>query len=836
MQAERWAEVRRLFDEALDLMPEDRDAFLARTCAEDPALLAEVRQLLRADVREGSSAIDGAPGELLAGHDLVETTIGGFRILRAIGSGGMGTVYEAEQRRPQRRVALKTLSVRFPSDRARQRFEDEAEILARLHHPAIAQVLEAGTARIGGSEVPWFALELVEGPRTIDRFAREQAMDARSIVDLFAIVCDAVHYAHERGVIHRDLKPGNVLVDEHGKPKVIDFGIARLTDRDVASRRTFTGEILGTLAYMSPERLEDAPGAAGTACDVYALGVILYELLAGRLPFRIDELPPARAVDLLRAGEAPPPSRVRAGVPQELDWIVTKAMARETSRRYSSAGELSGDLRRFLDGEPIAAGPLSATYRLRKLAWRHRVLLGVMVVTFLAVTVGLVIALVGWRRVAEAERLANKRAEVVTAINRFQGRILRGAPGSEKGKDVLLADVVDSAARELEREPIPDPIVEIGTRNSLAVAYVGLGRLNDALRHLEAARALHLAHDLDPGEGWGIPVLTNLAVCYDGLGRMEQAEAMAREALAHRLAYHGPDHEEFPINEADLAGILVKRGAFAEALQLATSAWNAFKTRYGEDDERTINGRAMVAQVLAHLGRYDEAEREYAAAHAAAEEHLHPDRPARLAVANARAAFLQGRGRLDLSVPAFAAIAEAIERVRGPTHPLTLTAYNNLAVGNALKGDHAAAEATLRKLVAARQALGIRGGFEVVVTGQNLARSIRLQGRPGEAEALARATQATAAETLPADHWLLGLVTKELGGCLCDLGRYEEAEAELLRGYAVLERARGAHDAHCQKAVGELVALYEAWRKPDAARSWRARQDPQPPAASGNHR
>ncbi len=205
--AERWAEIRRVFDAALDLAPDEREAFLERMCAGDAALRSEVEALLHADQEEGPAALDGEPGVLLAEHDLVGRDIGAFRIVRAIGAGGMGTVYEAEQQRPQRRVALKTLAVGLPSDRARQRFEDEADILARLRHPGIAQVLAAGTATIGGRDVPWFALELVEDPRPIDRFARERGLDTSVVVGLLATVCDAVHFAHQRGVIHRDLKP-----------------------------------------------------------------------------------------------------------------------------------------------------------------------------------------------------------------------------------------------------------------------------------------------------------------------------------------------------------------------------------------------------------------------------------------------------------------------------------------------------------------------------------------------------------------------------------------------------------------------------------------------------
>ena len=828
MNPETWPRIRSLFGAALELAPAEREAFLAANCGGDAALLAEVRALLHADAEDGlATPLDGEPGTLLAAPDLAGSTIAGFTIVRQIGAGGMGSVYEARQSRPARTVALKTLTLRFPSERARRRFEDEADTLARLRHPAIAQVLAAGTAQVGGADVPWFAMELVEEPRPIDRFVRERALDPRAIVTLFLRLAEAVQYAHQHGVIHRDLKPANVLVDRHGQPKVIDFGIARIADRDAMSRCTRTGEILGTLAYMSPERLERADEGDDTAADVYALGVILYELLAGRRPFLIENLPPARVVDVLRHEDPPRPSQARADVPLELDWITMKAIARERDRRYASVGDLARDLERHLRDEPVGASPPSASYRLRKLAWRHRLLLGVAVVTFLAVSIGFVVAALGWQRVATAEQLARRRATMLAEVNRFQERILKGAYGTEKGKDIRLADVVDAAARDLDRAPLADPIVEIGARTSIGASYLGLGRPDEAERHLLRARALLAQHGLDPHEGWGIPVRNNLALCYDDLGKHDLAEREARAALADRIAADGPGHPEVATSESNLASILVKRGAFAEALGLATRAHAAFLQRLGAGSEQAINAQAIVAQALAGSGRDAEAERAFTQARALAMQELHADHPARLGVATVWAGFLHKRRRFDEHVQVCEEIAAARERLSGPTHPLTLSAWNNLAAGQLERGQHAAAEATFRKVAAAWAALGVREGFEVVVTGQNLTVAVRRQGRAAEAEAMARALRETAVRSLPQEHWLIGVVTKEHGGCLRDLGRFGEAEPVLRDAHAWLAQALGANDYRTQKVVIELVALYEAWQRPDELALWRTRLAPQ---------
>jgi tetratricopeptide (TPR) repeat protein len=827
MEPDTWARVRALFETALDLGSERREEFLARECGAEPEILREVRAMLQADAddRTATPLIDGQPGEP-AGGDLTGAVIGGFEVVRQIGAGGMGVVYEARQLRPQRKVALKALAVDFPSERARRRFEDEADILARLRHAAIAQVLEAGCARVDGREVPWFAMELVEEPRTIDRWVREQGLDPREVATLFMTVCDAVHYAHQRGVIHRDLKPANVLVDRHGQPKVIDFGIARLTDRDALARYTRTGEILGTLAYMSPERLERGEGGGEVAADVYALGVILYELLAGRSPFALGEVPPARAMEMLRAADPPPPSRANAAVPLELDWITTKATAREPGRRYASAAELAGDLVRYARHEALIAGPPSTAYRLRKLAWRHRVLLGVAGAGVLAVSIGFVIALAGWGRVAAAERLLSRKAAVLTEVNRFQQDILKGAYGSEKGRELKLADVVDKAAAAVDRRRFSDPIVEVNVRNSVGVSFLGLGRLQEAEQQFQKARALLDEHDYDPHEDWSITLRVNLAQAYQGLGKLDAAERELRTALADNLAVYGAGHNEVAISRSNLAGVLVKRAAFAEALDLATLAQASFERIHGEHSEQSINACAMIAQVLSGMGREQEAEQGFARARALAERHLPSDHPARLGVLDGYLGTLFRRQRYAEHVPLALELAETRERLHGPTHPSTLNAWRNLASGQVGLGQHADAEATLRRVAAAWEEQGVRDGFEYIANQQNLTVAIRRQGRAAEAEALARAQRELAARSLPKDHWLLGVVTKEQGACLRELGRFAEAEPLLLAAHELLERVVSAKDARTQKVVTELVALYEAWQRPKEAERWQARLAP----------
>jgi non-specific serine/threonine protein kinase/serine/threonine-protein kinase len=438
--------------------------------------------------------------------------------------------------------------------------------------------------------------------------------------------------------------------------------------------------------------------------------------------------------------------------------------------------------------------------------------------------VGFVIAALGWRRVAAAERLANRRADTLTEVNRFQERILRGAYGTEKGSDVRLADVVDAAARDLDSASFDDPVVEAGARNAIGASYIGVGRLDDAERELLRGRALLEQHGLDPHAGLAISISGNLGVCYEAMGRTELAEREARRSLDDRVAAYPADSGEVAIGQINLAMQLLQRAAWDEGLDLATRAHRIFVQRYGTASLHAINARAAMAKALRGLGRTEEAWQALDEARVLADRHLHADHPTRLGVLSSVAAFQLENGQLEASLRTNEEVVAIHERVSGPQHPKTLNALRNLAAGQGRSGHHAAAEATLRRVVAAYEASGVRDGFNWVATGQSLNAVVRWQGRAAEAERMARALLETARHSLPAGHWLIGLVTKELGGCLCDLRRFDEAEPLLLEAYDLLEATLKPDDHHVQRTVQELVALYEAWQRPEDAARWNERR------------
>jgi len=300
-------------------------------------------------------------------------TIGRYRIKGLIGGGGMGNVYAAVQEEPRRTVALKVMKPGIAAPRAMRRFELEAQTLARLRHPGIAQIYEAGTHDEGSGPVPYFAMEYVAGAKSITEYADGRSLGIRERLELFAKVCDAVHHGHQKGIIHRDLKPSNILVDSSGNPKIIDFGVARATDSDMAvtTLQTDVGQLIGTLQYMSPEQCDADPDGLDTRSDVYALGVVLYELLCARPPYDLAQVALHEAARVIREEAPEKPSTIDRTLRGDVETITLKALEKEPERRYQSAADLGRDIERYLTSEPIEARPASALYQLRLMATRH---------------------------------------------------------------------------------------------------------------------------------------------------------------------------------------------------------------------------------------------------------------------------------------------------------------------------------------------------------------------------------------------------------------------------------------------------------------------------------
>ncbi len=437
MSRDRHERITELFEELLALPPDARQARLARNDV-DADMRTELEELLEyadrddafADEKIGNIAQEFASGDTASDPSRTERpeTLGRYRILGEIGRGGMGVVYEAEQSAPQRRVALKVLRAGLATSEAVRRFERETEILGRLRHPGIAHIYEAVLDAEGDDDRPFFAMELVDG-LPLDRHAHEHDLDLEARVLLVADACDAIHYAHANGVLHRDLKPSNILVDATDNAvKILDFGIARAIDAQEqgATLETRTGHIIGTIAYMSPEQIEPTT-LVDTRCDVYALGVILYELLTGELPFNITGQGIVSAARLICERDPRSPDSLDPKLRGDLTTIIRKAMSRDREDRYASAAALGEDLRRYLRDEPITARPASGLYQIRMLVRRHRAVASVTLVALLLIVASSIWALVERAAAIENREVAVERADAVTRLSDLRRlRKLRG--------------------------------------------------------------------------------------------------------------------------------------------------------------------------------------------------------------------------------------------------------------------------------------------------------------------------------------------------------------------------------------------------------------------------
>ena len=439
-----------LFEAACELDAAARTALLQETCGGDARLRAEVEALLAEDVQP-SSALDEGPGlagVIEPGPDApreplpLPERIGHYRVVGLLGEGGMGLVYEAEQESPRRRVALKVVHPQALSPERLKRLRREAEILGRLQHSGIAQIYEAGVDDLGRGEQPFFAMEYVEG-LDLTTYAERAQLPRRARLELFVRICDAVHHAHEQGIVHRDLKPDNIIVRHDGHPVVLDFGVARAQDAGPQLTTEHTGfqKLIGTLAYMSPEQASGTGAEVDARSDVFALGVLLFELLAGVPPRQLHGLPLVVALRLVQENEPPRLQTADPSLRGELDSIVAMALEREPARRYPSARALAEDVRHFLADEPIHARPPSAIYQLRKFARRNKVLVGGVVSTLVVSVAGALVATVLAVRAAAGEREALRGT--------YLAQIRAAAAGLAAGDPQGAAESLDRAPEQL---------------------------------------------------------------------------------------------------------------------------------------------------------------------------------------------------------------------------------------------------------------------------------------------------------------------------------------------------------------------------------------------------
>ena len=455
--------------------------------------------------------------------------IGRYRVIKTLGEGGMGVVYLAEQENTHRQVALKVVRPGVASSRTLSRLKHEAEVLAQLQHPGIAQVFEAGTNDTGHGEQPYFAMELIKG-QTLSAHAEQHRLDTRQRLELLARVCDAVQHAHQKGVIHRDLKPGNILVDHTGQPKILDFGVARATaeDAQLTVLQTDIGQLVGTLPYMSPEQVEGHPGDLDTRSDVYSLGVVAYQLLTGRLPYNLKDRTVPEMTRIIAEQDPTPIDSTDRALRGDIRTIIDKALEKDRSRRYPSAAMLAADIRHYLNDEPISARPAGTLYQLRKLMLRHKV-----ASAFMAAVAVLVITFSVWISVLFARAEAARAAELDQRLRAQRGEaaaLVAQAAAAQEAEQARRDRDNANAVKEFFIEMLAwtDPF------NRPAQASTFQGMFDDAAGRLASCAEMNSEVKAD--------IHDTLGLAYARLGRCALAEGHLRQALEIRQEAFGRQH------------------------------------------------------------------------------------------------------------------------------------------------------------------------------------------------------------------------------------------------------------------------------------------------------
>ena len=818
--------LRDIFNQAVELTGTDRTEYLDEACGADDALRSEVESLLGHYATEATvqdNTTDAPPGTYQQGD-----TIGPYTILSTLGEGGMGMVYLAQQAKPvRRRVALKVIKAGMDSKQVIARFQAERQALALMNHPGIASVYEAGMTE---DARPYFVMEYIEGT-SITEACDAQHLDTTQRLELMAEVCDAVQHAHQKGVIHRDLKPGNILVsrgdDDRLRPTIIDFGVAKATSQDLTEMTYMTqqGHLVGTPAYMSPEQVDLNIADIDTRSDVYALGVIMYEVITGRPPFDPRSLWDAGLEEMrriIREEEPPRPStwlsttggEEAAKIAQarqtevaslsrllgrELEWIPLKALRKERSERYDSAKDMAEDIRRYLSGQPLEAGPESAMYRLRKAVRRNKGAFTAAAIVCLVLIAGVVISL-GFAFEADREREAaiQARDEAETEKNRaeavkdFVTTMLSSVdPDTAGAMDKELMMLVLSQAATSAGEQFQDqPLTEAEIRSVIGRTYINLGRYDEAEPHIVASLVIcrRVLGDEHPDTLGSISTMGDLLYSQ---GKYDEAMPYYVEALETYSQVFGDEHPSTLGSIGRMGNLFISQGKHDEAWSYYVEALETSRRVLGDEHPHTLVSISAIGGLLYSQGKYDEAEPYYVEALETSRRVLGDEHPITLGSISRMGILFISQGKYDEAEPYCVEALETYSQVLGDEHPSTLLSISVMGGLLSIQGKHD--EAMPYYVVALETSRRVLGDEHPSTLGSisRMGNLFYSQGKYDEAMPYYVEALETYSQVLGDEHPDTLLSISTMGDLLYSQGKYDEAEPHIVASLVICRRVLG---------------------------------------------
>lgn len=869
---DRFQELDRLFQAVCDLPADQVSDRLIELAPNDESLRSEVLELLRAESDSGGGvtpeAFQSSIQKVLTESVSEPDQVGNYSLIRRLGQGGMGVVYEARQQSPERTVALKLLKPGLASPEIIRRFEFETKALGRLQHPGIAHIYEAGVSESSVGARPYFAMELVEGV-SLSEWMRKEQPGVRKTLELIAKICDAVQHAHSKGVVHRDLKPSNILVTSDGAPKVLDFGVARTVEDDAQNAEsiyTRPGQLVGTMPYMSPEQIASDPDGVDTRSDIYSLGVILYELLSGELPSKVEGLGLVDAAREIQDKQAAKLSTYNTRYRGDIETIVSTALAKDKQDRYQTIAALADDIRRYLANETISARPPSAVYQLSRFAKRNKLLVGVscalvvaMITAVIGTSYGIVLAN-EQTNVANASLVESQRqqkiAESVTSF--FNNDVLASVVPSAQGHKVTVIEALDEAAAKLDERFADDLATKAAISNNIGNVYYALGEfakaepliqesielfrnsmgeshdltlwaqrdlamlMKDTARFDEAMAVLGTIRESFVTEGESateieLNTILTTAEALAGMGEYEECGKQLELYEQRRRGVLADDDNNVLYALMNSAQLDLELGRPAKAEEKYRKVFETRLERDGPSDQGTLIAQHNVATSLEALGRYDEALPHYEHVYEVSRQRSSPDNPDILVTAHNLAFLYQSMGRFDEAEPLYRDTLERCHKVFGPVHPGTLTCTGSLA--SLLRDTGRETEAAELLGEAYTKAKSADTGSPALIELESKYATVLTElGRFEEAAPLFASCVPQMEQMYQGPHPALASALRSWGKCIEAEGNTEEAVVKLTQSYEMSCEINDTESA--SKAASDIAGIFERIGDEESRQVW----------------